>query len=131
MGGSASSEATTGTEGIRKQKQSNIGLLTMSSEGGMESGGSFNIIEIATCTLAVVISLYLLRWCCMKRQARKMERIRDALRSLYVEPNVARLPVFQTPPPPPPPPAHHLPAYLGLPKSSERIGAEIMAQYKA
>ena len=50
MGGSSSSEAVTGTEGIRKQEQTNIGLLTMSSESGMESS-SFNMIEIATLLL--------------------------------------------------------------------------------
>ena len=55
LGGSLSSEAASGTEGFRKQEQTNIGLLTMASEGGMASG-SFNMIEIATCALAVVIA---------------------------------------------------------------------------
>ena len=130
MGGSASSEVATGTEGIKKQAQMNIGLLTLASESQ-----GFNMIEIATCIIAVIISLYLLRWCCLKHQAKKMDRLRATLRAVHVEPHVARLPVLHhPPPPPPPPPAHHLPAYPGLPKQSEMMqamGAEIMAQYNA
>ena len=132
MGGSASSELVTGEEGIKKlnNKQTNIGLLTMATESGM-GGDSFNMIEIATCVLAVIISLYLLRWCCMKHQAKKMARLREALREVQIEPNMARLPVLQAPhPPPPPPPVHHLPAYPGL-TTREARGAEIMAKYSA
>ena len=108
MGGSASSELATGDEGIRKQAQTNIGLLTMASESGM-GGDSFNMIEIATCVLAVIISLYLLHWCCMKHQAKKMERLREALREVHVEPNVARLPVLQAATPTTRPPSPSLP----------------------
>ena len=132
MGGSASSELVTGEEGIKKlnNKQTNIGLLTMATESGM-GGDSFNMIEIATCVLAVIISLYLLRWCCMKHQAKKMARLREALREVQIEPNMARLPVLQAPhPPPQPPPVHHLPAYPGLPIREAR-GADIKAKYSA
>ena len=132
MGGSASSEVATGDEGIKKQAQTNIGLLTLASENQADG---FNLLEIATCIIAVMIALYLLRWCCIRHQAKKMERLRAALASVHVDPHVARLPVLQAHlPPPPPPPVHQLPAYPGLPKHSERMqamGAEIMAQYNA
>ena len=131
MGGTASSEVAMGDEGIKKQAQTNIGLLTLASES---QAGGFNLLEIATCIIAVLIALYLLRWCCVKHQAKKMERLRAALASVHVAPHMARLPVLQPAlqPPPSPPPAHQLPAYPGLPKHSERMqamGAEIMANY--
>ena len=73
MGGSASSEVAMGDEGIKKQAQTNIGLLTLASES---QAGGFNLLEIATCIIAVMILLYLLRWCCIKHWAKKMERLR-------------------------------------------------------
>ena len=129
MGGSASSEVAMGDEGIKKQAQTNIGLLTLASES---QAGGFNLLEIATCIIAVLIALYLLRWCCVKHQAKKMERLRAALASVHVAPHMARLPVLQPSlPPPPPPPAHQLPAYPGLPTDRmQAMGAEIMANYK-
>ena len=129
MGGTASSEVATVDQGNKKQDQTNIGLLTLASES---QAGGFNLLEIATCIIAVLIALYLLRWCCVKHQAKKMERLRAALASVHVAPHMARLPVLQPAlQPPPPPPAHQLPAYPGLPTDRmQAMGAEIMANYK-
>ena len=126
MGGTASSEVATGDEGIKKQAQTNIGLLTLASES---QAGGFNLLEIATCLIAVIIALYLLRWCCVKHQAKKMQRLRDTLASVHVAPHMARLPVLQ-PAIQAPPPAQ-LPAYPGPPTDRmQAMGAEIMANYK-
>ena len=130
MGGTASSEVATGDQGIKKQAQTNIGLLTLASES---QAGGFNLLEIVSCIIAVLIALYLLRWCCVKHQAKKMQRLRDALASVHVAPQMALLPVLQPAlqSPPPPPPAHQLPAYPGLPTDRmQAMGAEIMANYK-
>ena len=127
MGGTASSEVATGDEGIKKQAQTNIGLLTLASES---QAGGFNLLEIATCLIAVIIALYLLRWCCVKHQAKKMQRLRDTLASVHVAPHMARLPVLQ-PAIQAPPPAQQLPAYPGPPTDRmQAMGAEIMANYK-
>ena len=61
----------------------------MASESGMDSRGSLNMVEIATCVLVVVICLYLVRWYCMKRRARKLQEIRAALHSVQIQPNVS------------------------------------------
>ena len=124
MGAQSSSEVATGKQGIKKQGQTNIGLVTLASES---QASGFNLLEIATCIIAVMIALYLLRWYCVKSRAKKMQRMREALASVQVVPNMARLPVLQPPFPAAPPPAQ-LPAYPGLP--SEAMGAEIMSNYK-
>ena len=127
MGAKASSEVATGEQGIKKQAQTNIGLVTLASES---QAGGFNLLEIATCIIAVLIALYLLRWCCVKHQAKKMQRLRDALASVHVVPHMARLPVLQPPLQAAPPPAQ-LPAYPGLPTDRmQAMGAEIMSNYK-
>ena len=130
MGGSASSQVASGTEGIKTQDQTNIGLLTLSSE----SSGSLNLIDIATCSLVAVLCLYLLNWWCMMRLARKMQQIRAALQSVQIDPVVSRCPVFE------PPAARPVATtqttqplmYPGLPKksSAELLGAEVMSRYE-
>ena len=124
MGAQSSSEVATGKQGIKKQGQTNIGLVTLASEN---QASGFNLLEIATCIIAVLIALYLLRWYCVKSRAKKMQRMREALASVQVVPHMARLPVLQPPLQAAPPPAQ-LPAYPGLP--SEAMGAEIMSNYK-
>ena len=127
MGAQSSSEVATGEQGIKKQAQTNIGLVTLASES---QASGFNLLEIATCIIAVLIALYLLRWCCVKHQAKKMQRFRDALASVHVAPHMARLPVLQPPLQAAPPPAQ-LPAYPGLPTDRmQAMGAEIMSNYK-
>ena len=127
MGAKASSEVATGEQGIKKQAQTNIGLVTLASES---QAGGFNLLEIATCIIAVLIALYLIRWCCVKHQAKKMQRLRDALASVHVVPHMARLPVLQQPFQAAQPPAQ-LPAYPGLPTDrNQAMGAEIMSHYK-
>ena len=90
MGGSTSSQAVSGTEGIKTQDQTNYGLLTLASE----SIGSLNLVEIATCILVGILCLYLLNWYCMRRGARNMQQIRDALQSVQIDLNVSICPVF-------------------------------------
>ena len=127
MGAQSSSEVATGKQGIKKQGQTNIGLVTLASES---QASGFNLLEIATCIIAVLIALYLLRWYCVKNRAKKMQRMRDALASVQVVPHMARLPVLQPPLQAAPPPAQ-LPAYPGLPTDRmQAMGAEIMSNYK-
>ena len=131
MGGSASSELANGNDAeIAKQSMINMGLLNL-ADTGESNGLDFNMVEAATCGIALIISLFLIR-CCIKRQQRRMVEMQQVLRAVTIDPHMARLPVLGAPPPPPPvghhPSAAQLTPYPGK-TTSEQLGAAIMQQY--
>ena len=66
MGGSSSSELVNGSDAeMTKQSMTNMGLLNL-ADTGESNGLNFNLVEAATCGIALVIGLFLLRWCCIK-----------------------------------------------------------------
>ena len=99
----------------------------MASENGFDSG-CWNVLEIASCGIGLIGCIYLLRWYCVRRRAKKLQKMREALQSVQVQPNIAPLPVLQ---PPVAESAPQLSAYPGLPQktSAELMGEKIMAQY--
>ena len=132
MGGSGLSELVNGNDAeMTKQSMTNVGLLNL-ADTGESNGLNFNLVEAATCGIALVIGLFLLRWCCIKRKQRRMIQMQEALRAVTIDPHMARLPVLGAPPPPLPvghhPPAAQLPPYPGKP-TTEQLGAAIMQQY--
>ena len=67
MGGSASSELVNGNDAeMTKQSMTNLRLRIL-ADTGESNGLSFNLVEAATCGIALVIGLFLLRWCCIKK----------------------------------------------------------------
>ena len=108
----------------------NVRLLNLADT--RESNGlDFNLVEAATCEIALVIGLFLIKWCCVKRKQRRMVQMHQALRTVTIDPHMARLPVLGAPPLPPAPhhpPAAQLPPYPGKP-TMEQLGAQIMKQY--
>ena len=129
MGGSASSQAATDGGELKNTDQTNLGLINLTSE----SDASLNLTEIVTCACVAILVLYLLSWYCQKRKQRKLEQIRHALRSVWIEPDIARCPVFENPQRAPTNsvPAQPLPpVYPGLDKTAaEQIGAAVMSRY--
>ena len=127
MGGSASSQTAAADGEIKNTDQKNFGLINLSSE----SDTNLNLVEIATCAGMAIVVLYLLSWYCQRRKQRKLEQITHALRSVRVEPEMARCPIFdpQRAPnngaPAQPPPAY--PSFDKTP--AEQIGAAVMSRY--
>ena len=126
MGGSASSQTADGK--IKNSDQKNFGLVNLLSEGDT----NLNLVEIATCAGVAIVVLYLLSWICQRRKQRKLEQITNALRSVRVDPEMARCPIFVDPqraqnnsPPAQPPPAY--PTFDKTP--AEQIGATVMSRY--
>ena len=115
----------------------NFGLVNMSSE----SSASWNLVEIITFIFVALCLLYLLSYWCSKRRQKRLARLTSALQSVTVQPDVARLPVFEMQQRHPslsqPPPAYHVakamagPVYPAVtPKSpAEELGASMMAKY--
>ena len=129
MGGSVSSQ-TAGPDGkIKNTDLKNFGLINLSSE----SDTNLNLVEIATRAGVAIVVLYLLSWYCQRRKQRKLEQITHALRSVRVEPEMGRCPIFapERAPTnsvlarPPPPPAY--PSFAKTP--AEEIGAAVMSPY--
>ena len=59
MGGSASSELVNGNDAeMTKQSMTNMGLLNL-ADTGESNGLNFNLVEAATCGIALVIGLFL------------------------------------------------------------------------
>ena len=129
MGGSATSQAAADDGQIKNTDQTNLGLINLTSE----SDASLNLVEIVTCACVAILVLYLLSWYCQKRKQRKLEQIRHALRSVRVEPEIARCPIFENPQRAPTNsvPAQPLPpAYPSFDKTPvEQIGAAVMSRY--
>ena len=137
MGGSARGKLATGEEAkISEQSMTNVGLVNL-ADTGESTGFTFNFVEAATCGIAFLITLFLLRWCCIKKRRQNLLRIQhgmqEAMRAVVVDPHVGRLPVLgaHNPSPQPPfPPAAQLPPYSGPAKpSTEQLGAAIMKNY--
>ena len=135
MGGTASSQATDDGN-IRTSDQTNFGLVNMSSE----SGNSWNLVEIITCLFVAILLLYLFSYWCQKRRQKKLARLAHALQNVRIEPDVARLPMFEmqqrqsaSQPAQPPPPAYPAasPVYptLDTKPPAEALGAELMSRY--
>ena len=62
MGGSASSKLANGNDAkINEQSMTNVGLINL-ADTGESTGLTFNAVEAATCGIALVIALFLLRW---------------------------------------------------------------------
>ena len=136
MGGSASSQATKDGD-IKNKDEMNFGLVNMSSE----SSASWNLVQVITFIFVAFCLLYLLSYWCAKRRQKKLARLTSALQSVTVQPDVARVPVFEMqqrhPTASHPPPAYHVakamasPVYPDVtPKSqAEQLGAQLMAKY--
>ena len=98
-------------------------------------------MEIITFIFVAFCLLYLLSYWCQKRRQKKLARLTSALQNVTVQPDVARVPVFEMQQPHPtasnPPPAYHVakamasPVYPDVtPKSqAEQLGAKLMAKY--
>ena len=144
MGGSASSQATKDGD-IENKDEMNFGLVNMSSD----SSGTWNLVEIVTCIFVAVGLLCLLSFWCQKRRQKRLARLTSALQTsafqgVSVQPDVARIPVFQEMQPRQPsistvqpPPAYHVakampsPVYpaVGGKSPEEQLGASMMAKY--
>ena len=90
-------------------------------------------LEVATCAGVIIVILYIALYLCQKRQQRKRARFHAALQSVRVQPEIARIPMFERAPVSPAvssPPPDYQAAYPNLAKSSaEAKGAEIMNRY--
>ena len=144
MGGSASSQATKDGD-IENKDEMNFGLVNMSSD----SSGTWNLVEIVTCIFVALGLLYLLSFWCQKHRQKRLARLTSALQTsgfqgVSVQPDVARIPVFQEMQPREPsisavqpPPAYHVakampgPVYpaVGGKSPEEQLGASMMAKY--
>ena len=134
MGGSASSQSASADGMIRNTDQRNIGLVNVSGEGSTLEAW----LEIASCGGIVIIILYIIVFLCHKRRQKRLARFHAALRGITVNPDVSRVPVFQssapiapTPQPPPAPPAYPTiqPDIFAKTSAAEAIGSKIMSQY--
>ena len=131
MGGSASSQSTGKDGQIRNTDQRNIGLVNVSGE----SSALESWLEIATCAGIIIIILYIIGFLCQKRRQKRMAQLHAALRGIRVDPEAARIPIFQpTSAPtaqPPPPPAYPTlqPQEVFAKTSAEIRGSQIMSQY--
>ena len=129
MGASSSSQSATGEDAkISEQSMNNFGLVNMADTGDGSTGFTFN--------LGVLIAIFLLRWCCIRKRQQNLLRMQRGMQEamqVVVAPHAARLPVLSGahhPPPQPayPPPAQ-LPPYSGPKTSTEQVGAAIMQNY--
>ena len=104
MGGSASSQSATGEDAkISEQSMTNVGLVNL-ADTGESTGFTFNHVEAATCGIALLIALFLLRYCCIKKRQQNLLRMQEAMGAVVVDPHVGRLPVLGAHNPPPQPP---------------------------
>ena len=135
MGGSASSQATKDGD-IKNKDEMNFGLVNMSRE----TFGSWNLVELITFIFVGFCVLYLLSYWCAKRRQKKLARLAHALQNVRIEPDVARLPMFEmqqrqsaSQPVQPPLPAYPAasPVYptLSTKPPAEELGAALMSRY--
>ena len=140
MGASSSSASATGENAkTSDQTMSNYGLVNVADTGDSENDFTFNLVELFTCLLAVLIGIFLLRFCCIRKRHQNLLRMQrnvaDAVQQVVVAPHAARLPVLSGPPPTPahaPQPVYplqELPPYSAQKTPSEQIGAAVMKQY--
>ena len=139
MGASSSSASATG-ENAKNSEQSmnNFGLVNMADTGDNGSSFTFNLVEVLTCVVAVLMGIFLLRYCCIKKRQQNLLRMQRNVQEavqVVVAPHAARLPVLSGPPPsahPPTQPAYplqELPPYSAQKTSPEQIGAAVMKNY--
>ena len=128
MGGSASPQSTGEDGQIRNTDQWNIGLVNVSGEGSnLESW-----LEIATCAGIIIIILYIFGYLCQKRRQKRMAQLHAVLRGIQINPEAARVPIFQSSAPTAqPPPAYPTlqPQEVFAKTSAEIRGSQIMSQY--
>ena len=136
MGSSSSSAAATGDNAkTSDQEMNNYGLVNVADTGDSENSFTFNLVELFTCALAVLIGIFLLRFCCIRKRNQNLLRlqrnVQEAVQQVYVAPHAARMPVLSAPPPPPAPapqpvyPLQELPPYSAQ-KTPTEIGAAVM-----
>ena len=91
-----------------------------------------------TCVVAVLMGIFLLRYCCIKKRQQNLLRMQRNVQEavqVVVAPHAARLPVLSGPPPsahPPIQPAYplqELPPYSAQKTTPEQIGAAVMKNY--
>ena len=139
MGASSSSASATG-ENAKNSEQSmnNFGLVNMADTGDNGSSFTFNLVEVLTCVVAVLMGIFLLRYCCIKKRQQNLLRMQRNVQEavqVVVAPHAARLPVLSGPPPsahPPTQPAYplqELPPYSAQKTTPEQIGAAVMKNY--
>ena len=79
MGGSASSKLASGNEAqIKEKSMTNVGLVNL-ADTGESTGLTFNVVEAATCGIAFLIALFLIRWCCIKRRQQRMLQMQQGI----------------------------------------------------
>ena len=80
MGASSSSQSATG-EDAKKSEQSmnNFGLVNMADTGDGSTGFTFNLVEAFTCGIAVLIAIFLLRWCCIRKRQQNLLRMQRGM----------------------------------------------------
>ena len=103
MGASSSSASATG-ENAKNSEQSmnNFGLVNMADTGDNGNSFTFNLVEVLTCVLAVLMGIFLLRYCCIKKRQQNLLRMQRNVQEavqVVVAPHAARLPVLSGPPP--------------------------------
>ena len=139
MGSSSSSAAATGDNAkTSDQTMSNYGLVNVADTGDSENSFTFNLVEIFTCAVAVLIGIFLLRFCCIRKRNQNFQRlqrnIQEAVQQVHVVPHAARVPVLGAHLPAPaavPQPSYplqELPPYSAQ-KTPTEIGAGIMKNY--
>ena len=139
MGASSSSESATGENAKNsEQSKNNFGLVNMADTGDNGSSFTFNLVEVLTCVVAVLMGIFLLRYCCIKKRQQNLLRMQRNVQEavqVVVAPHAARMPVLSGPPPsahPPIQPAYplqELPPYSAQKTSPEQIGAAVMKNY--
>ena len=76
MGASSSSASATGENAKNyEQSMSNYGLVNLADTGDSENGFTFNLVELFTCALAVLIGIFLLRFCCIRKRHQNLLRM--------------------------------------------------------
>ena len=135
MGASSSSVSATGENAKNsEQSMSNYGLVNVADTGDSENGFTFNLVEVFTCALAVLIGIFLLRYCCIKKRHQNLLRmqrnVQEAVQQVVVAPHAARLPVLSGPPPPahapqPAYPLQELPPYHTV-RGKKRIKMQLI-----
>ena len=90
-------------------------------------------LEIATCGGIIIIILYIIVFLCQKRRQKRMAQLHAALRGITVNPEAARVPIFQssapTAQPPPAYPTIQPQESFAKTSAAEMIGSKIMSQY--
>ena len=137
MGSSSSSAAATGDNAkTSEQQMSNYGLVNLADTGDTEGSFTFNMVELFTCFVAVLIGIFLLRFCCIRKRnqnfVRLQRNIQEAVQGAHFVPHAARVPVLGAPPAAVPQPSYamqELPPYSAAQKTPTEIGAGIMKNY--